>query len=287
MQLKKRTHEHIPTRQSLWLVEIVFLLCIFAVVEPKSVLSKSIENLWLRRHVLPGDADKAFSVLSRSICGCKAKEVGESAMRSASTASSLESAQTHIIVERKVSKIGHFFALTHIYEMCHLKFGDARFRIVDERIITSSAHVKKLITAGKCPVVINLDHLKGGQPCLTSGGIASAIDYANGRAVIAVSKILESLAAANALQMWELRTAISEELARLASIPQCAPFAIGIAAVNVTSEWRKIIFEHAYQILEDVVIQPTITTLSFSSLKLYIKFIMEKARFRRKFPESG
>lgn len=55
---------------------------------------------------------------------------------------------------------------------------------------------------------------------------------------------MESLAASNALQMWEMRSEISRQVVALASMPQSAPFAIAIANVEViTADTRNTIYE--------------------------------------------
>ncbi|VDK63002.1 unnamed protein product [Anisakis simplex] len=123
------------------------------------------------------------------------------------------------------------------------KFGDKQFRINERQIVSSSKYIQKLVTNGKCPVVINLDHLKSSQPCLTVDAIDIALQYAKGRAVIALNKIVEALAASNALQMWDMRTAISEQLLKLIAVPQYAPLVIAIACVDLTADWRNTILE--------------------------------------------
>uniref|UniRef100_A0A9J2P4V2 Uncharacterized protein n=1 Tax=Ascaris lumbricoides TaxID=6252 RepID=A0A9J2P4V2_ASCLU len=180
---------------------------------------------------------------------------------------------TCIIVERKTS-IQQTSAIS-AYRV--LKFDGTRFRVSDRRISTSSDYIKRLIERGKCPVVINLDHLKERQPYLTSDGIANAIDYANGCAIIPRSKIVESLAASNALQMWEMRSEITRQVVTLASMPQSAPFAIAIANAEViTADTRNTIYELASQILDEVITQSTFPSIGLCSLKVFVNFLVGK-----------
>uniref|UniRef100_A0A915BPW9 Thioredoxin domain-containing protein n=2 Tax=Parascaris univalens TaxID=6257 RepID=A0A915BPW9_PARUN len=178
-----------------------------------------------------------------------------------------------IVVERKIST--QKASAISTYRV--LKFCGTRFRVSDRRISTSSDYIKKLIARGKCPVVISLDHLKERQPYLTSDGIANAIDYANGCAIIPQNKVVESLAASNALQMWEMYEEISGQLVSLASMPQSAPFVIAIANADVIStSSRNTIYELASQIVDEAVTQPTFPLISLCSLKVFINFLMGK-----------
>lgn len=54
-------------------------------------------------------------------------------------------------------------------------------------------------------------------------------------------KIISALAAANALEMWDMRKAITEQLCILAAQPESAPFAINVAVCNLEKDKAKYV----------------------------------------------
>nr|CTP81212.1 Bm9739 [Brugia malayi] len=63
--------------------------------------------------------------------------------------------------------------------------------------------------------------------------------------IIRNPKIINALAAANALEMWDMRKAIIEQLRILASKPESAPFAISVAVCNLEKNKAKYVVKHS------------------------------------------
>ncbi|EJW78098.1 hypothetical protein WUBG_10992 [Wuchereria bancrofti] len=127
----------------------------------------------------------------------------------------------------------------------NLKLDNTEFVINEEQMIATSNFFKRMLISGEKKKIIVLDELKQKQPCFDAIGLAIAISFVGGYAEIPLNRIINALAAANALEMWDMRKAIIEQLRILASKPESAPFAINVAVCNLEKDKAKYVVKHS------------------------------------------
>uniref|UniRef100_A0A0R3RRN6 BTB domain-containing protein n=1 Tax=Elaeophora elaphi TaxID=1147741 RepID=A0A0R3RRN6_9BILA len=125
-----------------------------------------------------------------------------------------------------------------------LKLGDTEFTIYDPQMVATSNFLKRMLIGGNRKMIV-LDDLKQKQPCFDATGLSIAISFAKGYAEVPLKQIISAIAAANALEMWDMRRAIIEQLCILAAQPESAPFAINIAVCNLEKEKAKYVVKHS------------------------------------------
>ncbi|EJD73890.1 hypothetical protein LOAG_18722 [Loa loa] len=125
-----------------------------------------------------------------------------------------------------------------------LKLDETEFVINDKQMIATSNFLKRMLIDERKKVIV-LDGLKKKQPCFDTIGLEIAISFAIGYAEIPLNQIISALAAANALEMWDMRQAIIKELCILAAKPESAPFAINVAVCNLEKNMAKYVIKHS------------------------------------------
>ncbi|CAG9533276.1 unnamed protein product [Cercopithifilaria johnstoni] len=155
-----------------------------------------------------------------------------------------------------------------------LKLDDTEFLINEERMIATSNFLKRMLIEKKKVIVLN--DLKEKEPCFDGIGLAIAISFANGYAEIPLNQIISALAAANALEMWTMRRAISEQLCILAAQPESAPFAINVATCNLEKDTAKHVVKQSLGKFDEVIKQNSFLAINDSSFEFFISlFIYE------------
>ncbi|VDM14740.1 unnamed protein product [Wuchereria bancrofti] len=114
------------------------------------------------------------------------------------------------------------------------------------------------------------------QPCFDAIGLAIAISFVGGYAEIPLNRIINALAAANALEMWDMRKAIIEQLRILASKPESAPFAINVAVCNLEKDKAKYVVKQSLDKFDEIIKQNSFVAINNSSFEFFISlFIYE------------
>ncbi|VDN30918.1 unnamed protein product [Gongylonema pulchrum] len=130
-----------------------------------------------------------------------------------------------------------------------------------------------------------LDTLKSIQPCFDGVGLASAIAYANSCAKIPLCQIASALAAANALEMWDMCAAIVEELRLLATQPKNAPFVIELAVRSLEQGAAKQVIKELGNLqqtlpyFDEVIEQPNFPSMSLACLEKYIALFLDEVQY--------
>ncbi|KAL3994079.1 hypothetical protein ACH3XW_20260 [Acanthocheilonema viteae] len=154
-----------------------------------------------------------------------------------------------------------------------LKLDDTEFVINDEQMIATSDFLKRMLI-GEKKKVIELDDLKKKQPCFDTIGLAIAVSFANGCAEILLNRIISALAAANALEMWNMRKAIIEQLCILAAQPESAPFAINVAVCNLENDKAKYVVKQSLNKFNEVIKQRSFVVISDLSFEFFISLFL-------------
>uniref|UniRef100_A0A915Q570 FRIGIDA-like protein n=1 Tax=Setaria digitata TaxID=48799 RepID=A0A915Q570_9BILA len=154
-----------------------------------------------------------------------------------------------------------------------LQLDDIKFEINEQQMIAASNFLKRMLigedVAEKKEIIV-LDVLKGKQPCFDVIGLAIAIEFANGTAKVPLERITNALAAANALEMWHMCKAISQQLCMLAAQPKSAPFAINVAVCNLEKDEAKCVIKRSLDIFDKVIKQSNFNAISYSTFELFL-----------------
>ncbi|KAK6103548.1 hypothetical protein QQG55_12915 [Brugia pahangi] len=157
-----------------------------------------------------------------------------------------------------------------------LKLDNTEFVINEEQMIAMSNFFKRMLISGGKKKIIVLDELKQKEPCFDAIGLAIAISFADGYAKIPLNRIINALAAANALEMWDMRKAIIEQLRILASKPESAPFAINVAVCNLEKNKAKYVVKQSLDKFNEIIKQNSFLAINDASFEFLISlFIYE------------